>query len=237
VFRRVDREGILSCWKDSLAPVDFVLQAKLPPKIGALGVRHTRDLPSSKHKQQEQLQGNETSSRSHRKSPYSWSFRSILPASKNGSRDGRNLAQVRDGPQWMAGGIFIPGHVIEKKDSTRTGHSAHGSRGPHDIVTAIQGSRLVERPTPTPNSRSFGRGTVQLGTFDVDLRGGELRKGGVKVRLYGQPFSVLAALLERPGQVVTREELQQKLWAGDTFVDFEHGLNKAINKVRDALGD
>jgi len=137
----------------------------------------------------------------------------------------------------MAGGIFIPGHVIEKKDSTRTGHSAHGSRGPHDIVTAIQGSRLVERPTPTPNSRSFGSGSVQFGTFDVDLRAGELRKGGVKVRLYGQPFSVLAALLERPGQVVTREELQQKLWAGDTFVDFEHGLNKAINKVRDALGD
>jgi DNA-binding winged helix-turn-helix (wHTH) protein/Flp pilus assembly protein TadD len=78
---------------------------------------------------------------------------------------------------------------------------------------------------------------VQFGTFNVDLRSGELRKGGVKVKLYGQPFNVLAALLERPGQVVTREELQQKLWAGDTFVDFEHGLNKAINKVREALGD
>ena len=78
---------------------------------------------------------------------------------------------------------------------------------------------------------------MQFGTFDVDLRAGELRKGGVKIKLYGQPFNVLAALLERPGQVVTREELQQKLWAGDTFVDFEHGLNKAINKVREALGD
>ncbi len=66
---------------------------------------------------------------------------------------------------------------------------------------------------------------------------GELRRGGLKVKLSGQPFEVLVTLLEKSGQVVTREELHQKLWAQDTFVDFEHGLNKAINKVRDALGD
>ena len=66
---------------------------------------------------------------------------------------------------------------------------------------------------------------------------GELRRGGLKVKLSGHPFEVLVTLLEKPGQVVTREELHQKLWAQDTFVDFEHGLNKAINKVRDALGD
>ena len=73
--------------------------------------------------------------------------------------------------------------------------------------------------------------------FEVDLRAGELRKHGLKVRLQEQPFRVLAMLLEHPGEVVTREELQKKLWPVDTFVDFDHGLNKAINKIRDALGD
>ena len=71
----------------------------------------------------------------------------------------------------------------------------------------------------------------------MDLRAGELRKSGVKIKLHGQPFAVLAMLLGRPGEVVTREELQQRLWASDTFVDFEHGLNKAMNKLREALGD
>jgi DNA-binding winged helix-turn-helix (wHTH) protein len=78
---------------------------------------------------------------------------------------------------------------------------------------------------------------VRFGSFEVDLRTGELRKGGLRVKLHGQPFDVLAILLERPGDVVTREELQHRLWASDTFVDFEHGLNKAINKLREALGD
>src|ERR1700692_2626704 len=82
-----------------------------------------------------------------------------------------------------------------------------------------------------------GNGIVRFGNFEVDLPSGELRRGGLKVKLSGQPFEVLVTLLEKPGQVVTREELHQKLWAQDTFVDFEHGLNKAINKVRDALGD
>jgi len=71
----------------------------------------------------------------------------------------------------------------------------------------------------------------------VDLRAGELRKHGLRIRLQEQPFQLLTMLLERAGQVVTREELQQKLWPADTFVDFDHGLNKAVNKVRDALGD
>jgi Tol biopolymer transport system component/DNA-binding winged helix-turn-helix (wHTH) protein len=79
--------------------------------------------------------------------------------------------------------------------------------------------------------------SVRFGSFEVDLRAGEVRKSGLRIKLQGQPFAVLALLLERPGQVVTREELQQKLWAGDTFVNFEHGLNKAIGKVRDALAD
>jgi cholera toxin transcriptional activator len=78
---------------------------------------------------------------------------------------------------------------------------------------------------------------ARFGVFELDLSAGELRKSGVKQRLQGQPFQVLALLLERAGDVVTREELQQKLWPSDTFVDFDHSLNTAINKVREALGD
>jgi len=77
---------------------------------------------------------------------------------------------------------------------------------------------------------------VRFGTFEVDLQTGELRKGGVKLKLTGQPFQVLTILLERPGEVVTREELQKRLWP-DTFVDVDHNLNTAINKIREVLGD
>src|SRR5580765_3029625 len=84
-----------------------------------------------------------------------------------------------------------------------------------------------------PNNNRIAR----FGVFELDLGTGELRKGGVKLRLQGQPIQVLTLLLERAGEVVTREELRQKLWATDTFVDFDHSLNTAINKVRETLGD
>src|SRR4030088_943431 len=77
---------------------------------------------------------------------------------------------------------------------------------------------------------------LRFGTFEVDLRSGELRKAGVKLKFGGQPFQVLTILLESPGEVVTREELQKRLWP-DTFVDVDHNLNTAINKIREALGD
>jgi len=80
-------------------------------------------------------------------------------------------------------------------------------------------------------------GRLRFGVFELDLRAGELRKHGLRVRLQEQPFQVLATLLEHPGEVVTREELQKKLWPADTFVDFDHGLNKAISKIREALSD
>ena len=78
---------------------------------------------------------------------------------------------------------------------------------------------------------------LRFGVFEMDFRTGELRKHGMQVRLQKQPFQVLAMLLEHAGEVVTREELQQNLWSADTFVDFDHGLNKTINKIREALGD
>jgi len=73
-------------------------------------------------------------------------------------------------------------------------------------------------------------GVMRFVNVEVDTQAGEVRRGGIKLKLSGQPFNVLVALLEKPGQVVTREELHDKLWSQDTFVDFEHGLNKAINK-------
>jgi Tol biopolymer transport system component/DNA-binding winged helix-turn-helix (wHTH) protein len=78
---------------------------------------------------------------------------------------------------------------------------------------------------------------IRFGTFEVDLQTGELRHRGQKVKLQEQPFQVLAALLERPGEIVTREELRTKLWPEDTFVDFDHSLNAAIKRLRDALGE
>ena len=79
--------------------------------------------------------------------------------------------------------------------------------------------------------------TIRFGVFELDLRAGELRKQGLKIKLQEQPFEVLVMLLERPGEVVTREEIQQKLWPADTFLDFEHGINAAVKRLREALDD
>lgn len=78
---------------------------------------------------------------------------------------------------------------------------------------------------------------IRFGVFELDLRTGELRKSGLKLRLHGQPVEVLKLLLERPGELVTREELEKRLWVGDTVVEFEHSINAAVNRLREALGD
>ncbi len=78
---------------------------------------------------------------------------------------------------------------------------------------------------------------LRFGVFEVDLTAGELRKNGARIRLQEQPFQVLTALLQNAGQVVTRDELREKIWPADTFVDFDHSLNTAVNKIRESLGD
>jgi DNA-binding winged helix-turn-helix (wHTH) protein len=87
-------------------------------------------------------------------------------------------------------------------------------------------------PASSPADR-----VVRFGIFELDLSSGELRKSGTRVKLHDQPFQVLAILLSRPGEVVTREEIRGKLWPDDTFVDYDHGLNNAVNRLREALGD
>lgn len=78
---------------------------------------------------------------------------------------------------------------------------------------------------------------IRFGAFEVNAAAGLLRKHGVKIRLQEQPFRILTHLLERPGELVSREELREKIWGSDTFVDFDHGLNAAVNRLRAALDD
>src|SRR5215470_17856045 len=78
---------------------------------------------------------------------------------------------------------------------------------------------------------------IRFGVYELDRDAMELRKHGTPIRMQEQPFRVLAALVERPGEIVTREELRERIWGKDTFVDFEQSLNKAVNRVREALHD
>jgi DNA-binding winged helix-turn-helix (wHTH) protein len=77
----------------------------------------------------------------------------------------------------------------------------------------------------------------RFGTFEVDVASGELRRQGIRLKLNAQPFQVLLMLLERPGELLTRDEISRELWPDGTFVDFDHGVNSAINRIREALGD
>ena len=92
----------------------------------------------------------------------------------------------------------------------------------------------VSAPSPEIGRKS---GIARFGVFEADLNARELRKQGRRIRLQDQPFAVLAILLERCGNVISREELREKLWPANTFVDFDHSLNTAVNKIRETLGD
>jgi TolB-like protein/DNA-binding winged helix-turn-helix (wHTH) protein/Flp pilus assembly protein TadD len=129
-------------------------------------------------------------------------------------------------------GTKVPSQVIV--DTRLTWRSPHRTFFDLRLGRVIH-SRLNQVLAVPENPQLAGR--LRFGVFEVDLRAGELRKHGLKIRLQEQPFQVLVMLVERAGEVVTREELQKKLWSADTFVDFDHGLNKAINKVREAIGD
>src|SRR6202034_3286126 len=85
--------------------------------------------------------------------------------------------------------------------------------------------------SPQPTRR------YRFGVFEADATLGELRRKGVRVKLNAQPFQMLLMLLERPGELLTREEISRTLWPDGTFVDYEHGVNSAVNRIREALGD
>src|ERR1700686_1268565 len=100
-------------------------------------------------------------------------------------------------------------------------------------TSQVLNSRVVGSTNATGNGDSHTR---RFGVFELDLRAAELRRSGMKVKLQGQPFQVLSLLLEKPGEVVGREEMRKRLWPADTYVDFDHSLNAAIRRLRDALG-
>src|SRR6266446_2077711 len=129
---------------------------------------------------------------------------------------------------WRVAGMILTVQVTEKmRLAAGTMASPPASR------TLVLNSRV----TQAPMAMAIPAARVRFGVFEVDLRSGELHKHGIKIKLHDQPFQVLAMLLENPGELVTREQLHQKLWAADTFVDFDVGLNSAIKRLRDALGD
>jgi TolB-like protein/Tfp pilus assembly protein PilF len=102
------------------------------------------------------------------------------------------------------------------------------------VRTRVWAGKLLTPMLPVERRSS---NVKRFGTFEVDVRARELRKGGIRIRLQDQPFEILMAMLDQPGEVVTREELRQRLWPSGTFVDFEHSLNAAIKRLRAALGD
>src|SRR5215467_728176 len=135
------------------------------------------------------------------------------------------------GGQFLPAGMGVPWELSFNKGLTGNCPAPCSSR-----LSPVVDSLSTEVHSFVPEDHQL-RGRLRFGVFELDLRAGELRKHGMRVRLQEQPFQVLAMLLEHPGEVVTREELQKKLWSADTFVDFDHGLNKAINKIREALSD
>lgn len=128
---------------------------------------------------------------------------------------------------------------------------AHGQLGLHSRMTGAETEKKIfvwtqwyyhtkesrRRGVGMTTSLSSGRQVVRFGAYEADLRAGELRKNGLRIRLPEQPFRVLTILLEHPGEIVTREELQKLLWPDGTFVDFEQGLNAAVKRLREALDD
>src|ERR1700678_427231 len=89
----------------------------------------------------------------------------------------------------------------------------------------------------TENAKELAARRYRFGVFEADAATGELRRQGIRIKLNAQPFQMLLLLLERPGQLLTREEISRELWPDGTFVDFEHGVNSAVNRIREALRD
>src|SRR6185437_15727440 len=109
-------------------------------------------------------------------------------------------------------------------------HQVHWCKMPDDVPA--RGDPMGSNPMGSNPERGY-----RFGVFEADAGSGELRRQGIRLRLNAQPFQLLMMLLERSGEVVTREEICARLWPDGTFVDYEHGVNSAVNRIREALGD
>src|ERR1700743_857333 len=101
----------------------------------------------------------------------------------------------------------------------------------------VRRDRMLSQASPQEADSNPYAQVIRFDRYQVDVRSGELRKEGRKIRLQAQPFQLLVLLLQNAGRVVSREDVRRELWPGDTFVDFDHGLAAAVNKIRDALCD
>src|ERR1700733_2367728 len=135
------------------------------------------------------------------------------------------------------GGLFLTAQVIA---GVRVPASSHGARraGVQPVSDTLsardygpQPARHSPQPTGLPKMR------YRFGVFEADSTTGELRRQGLRIKLHSQPLQLLFLLLERPGELLTREEISKELWPDGTFVDYEHGVNSAVNRIREALGD
>src|SRR5262249_40630084 len=140
------------------------------------------------------------------------------------------LGCVMAGPRWSVN----PGHIS---------CCALPCNKPYRDVRFIRYGRGASgatlRPAPEAGMHNLrsSHAFLRFGTFDLDRHTGELRRDGARIRMQEQPLQILRILLERPGEIITREELQQRVWPSHTFVDFDHGINNAIKRLREALGD
>lgn len=132
------------------------------------------------------------------------------------------MTRMRRRPMWLR---------LGERDAARGVYFASAVAWTPARTPGTPPSRKGVTPMPAGTAR------LRVGAFDLDLRSAELWQDGLKVRLQEQPFRVLLALAERPGEVVTREELRQRLWSADTYVDFERSLNAAVKRLREALGE
>ena len=150
----------------------------------------------------------------------------------------REIRALGGAAQWRDDETCVtPG---ERDKSLRGDELARGltaCRGPRGVAAAYALSDSTAPASQVSMPEGASRSVVRFGDFELDLRSRELRRRGVKIALQERPLQVLEVLLRTPGELVTRETLQHELWGGDTFVDFETGLNAAVRRLREALGD
>jgi len=142
------------------------------------------------------------------------------------------MDQARTRDKNLAGGLLVPLEVIDSRALIIERSCGPSFKPVRNVIDSASIGTKWAKVTMPNQSR-----VIRFGIFEVDLQAGEIRKAGLRQKLAGQPFQVLQVLLERPQEIVTREELRERIWPGNTFVDYELALKKAVNRLREVLGD
>jgi len=142
------------------------------------------------------------------------------------------MAQARTRDKNLAGGLLVPLEVIDSRALIIERSWSPSFKPVRNVIDSASIGTKWAKVTMPNQSR-----VIRFGIFEVDLQAGEVRKAGLRQKLAGQPFQVLQVLLERPQDIVTRQELREHIWPGNTFVDYELALKKAVNRLREVLGD